>query len=286
MDWLTEPFSFANGQRALLAAVLIGFTNGYASAFVVMRRAALQISSISHSLLPGIAIAVLIAGLTQASAFLGAAIAALITGLISLFVSRTSRVDHDTALAVLFTTAFSAGVLILHYINIPNELEHWLFGNILGMADADLWTAFTISAVTLTTLTCLGRPLVVMLFEPDIAAASGIPVRPLSYLLFALLILVLVSSLQAVGCILAIGLLVTPAATVYLFCDSPQTLTWGGGILGAAASALALVLSYWLDLPAGSMIVIVLGSIFALAYIASPRYGLLRRLLPSRHQHH
>jgi ABC-type Mn2+/Zn2+ transport system permease subunit len=285
MDWLTEPIAFANGQRALAAALLIGFTNGFVSAYVVPRKSALKVGSLSHSLLPGIALAVLVAGLTQASAFLGAAFAALITGLASLFISRSSRLDQDTALAVLFTTAFSAGVVLLHYLDVPNELDHWLFGNILGMSDADLWTVFGISATALVALTLLQRPLVVMLFEPTVAAASGVPVRALSYLMFTLVILVLVSSLQAVGCILALGLLVTPAATVYLFSDSPQALFWGGGTLGALASAAALAAAYWLDLPAGATIVITLGLAFLAAAAASPKYGLARLATARKHRH-
>ncbi|CAN5344137.1 metal ABC transporter permease [soil metagenome] len=274
--WFTEPFTLINGQRALLAAVLIGFTNGYTSAYVVLKRSALKVGSLSHSLLPGIALAIMVAGLSQASAFLGAVFAALITGLGSLFIARSSRIDQDTALAVLFTTAFAAGILLMHFLDIPSELDHWLFGNILGMSDADLWTAFGIGAGATLFLTLFQRPIVVTLFEPEVAASLGIPVRALSYGLMGMLVLVLVSSIQAVGCILVLALLAAPAATVSLFSDSPRTLFWAGGAVGAAGSALALVAAYHLDLPAGSSIVVVLGLIFALAYTTSPKYGLAK----------
>lgn len=285
MNWLLEPFELVNGQRALLAAVLIGFTNGYVSAYVVLKKSALKVGSLSHSLLPGIALAILIAGLSQTNAFLGALFAALLTGLGSLFISRSSRLDHDTALAVIFTTAFSGGIILLHHMNVRSELDHWLFGNILGMSDGDLWTVFGISVAALLVLTLLQRPLIVMLFEQNVAASLGIPVRLLSYVMFALVILVLISSLQAVGCILALGLLVAPAATVYMFSDSPQVLFWGGALVGAAASAVALIVSYWLDLPTGSTIVLVLGIAFALAYLASPKYGLASQFIGDRHRH-
>ncbi len=285
MNWLTEPFELLIYKRALLAAIIIGFTNGYVSAYVVLRKAALKTGSLSHALLPGIAFAILIFGLTPWSAFAGAVVAALIIGLGSLMVSQTSRIDQDTALAVLYTAAFSAGIVLLGYVNAPGELEHWLFGDIRGMSDNDLWTVFIIAAASLLVLTLFQRPIIVMLFEPNVARSLGIPVTIMNYVLFALVILVLISSLQAVGCILALGLLVTPAATMLLFTDSPLRLFWGGGILGTLCSVAALVISYWLDWPTGSSIVLILGAVFVIAFLISPKYGVLR-MLRQRHHHH
>ena len=285
MNWLTEPFELLIYKRALLAAAVIGFTNGYVSAYVVLRKAALKTGSLSHALLPGIALALLLFGLTPLSAFAGALVAALIVGLGSLLVAQTSRIDHDTALAVLFTAAFSGGLVMLQYVNAPGELEHWLFGDIRGMSDSDLWTIFIIAAVSLLVLTLFQRPIIVMLFEPNVARSLGIPVMAVNYVLFALVILVLIASLQAVGCILALGLLVTPAATMLLFTDSPLRLFWGGGFLGMICSVAALVISYWLDWPTGSSIVLVLGTVFALAFVISPKYGVLRAWR-RQHRHH
>ena len=200
-------------------------------------------------------------------------------------VSQTSRIDQDTALAVLYTAAFSAGIVLLGYVNAPGELEHWLFGDIRGMSDNDLWTVFIIAAASLLVLTLFQRPIIVMLFEPNVARSLGIPVTIMNYVLFALVILVLISSLQAVGCILALGLLVTPAATMLLFTDSPLRLFWGGGILGTLCSVAALVISYWLDWPTGSSIVLILGAVFVIAFLISPKYGVLR-MLRQRHHHH
>ncbi len=285
MQWLTEPFELVIYQRALLAAVVIGFTNGYVSAYVVLRKAALKTGSLSHALLPGIAVAILLFGLSPFSAFAGALVAALIVGLGSLLVAQASRIDHDTALAVLFTAAFSAGLVMLNFVNAPGELEHWLFGDIRGMSDGDLWTIYLIAVISLLVLTLFQRPIVVMLFEPNVARSLGIPVSLMNYVLFALVILVLISSLQAVGCILALGLLVTPGATMLLFTDSPVRLFWGGGILGLLCSVAALVLSYWLDWPTGSSIVLVLGAVFLLAFFVSPKYGVVRMLNRRRHAH-
>ena len=226
IDWLLEPFQHPFNQRAVLAALLIGFTNGYASAFVVLRKSALKVGSLSHALLPGIAVAIAVVGLHDWSAFLGSLFAALLIGLGSLAVSRGSRLDQDSALAILYTAAFSGGIILLRRIGVTQEMEDWLFGNIMGLRDGDLWTNFWISITALGTLTALHRPLLMTLFDAEVAATLGVPVRALNYLLMAVLIVVLISSLQAVGCMLAIGLLVTPAATVYLLTDSTNALFW------------------------------------------------------------
>ena len=289
IDWLIEPFQHPFNQRAILAALLIGLTNGYASAFVVLRKSALKVGSLSHALLPGIAVAILVAGLHDWSVFLGSLFAALLIGLGSLAVSRGSRLDQDSALAILYTAAFSGGIILLRRIGVAQEMEAWLFGNIMGLRDSDLWTNFWISFAALGILTALHRPLLMTLFDAEVAATLGVPVRTLNYLLLAVLIVVLISSLQAVGCMLALGLLVTPAATVYLLTDSTSALFWGGSLLGGLASAFAVLAGWWLNIEQGPAIVLVLGVVFLLAFLFGPKYGLLRRLVPSqaiRHLRH
>jgi ABC-type Mn2+/Zn2+ transport system permease subunit len=276
-DWLIEPFLHPFNQRAMLAALMIGFTNGYASAFVVLRKSALKVGSLSHALLPGIAVAILVAGLHDWSAFLGSLFAALLIGLGSLAVSRGSRIDQDSALAILYTAAFSGGIILLRRLNVTSEMEDWLFGNIMGLRDSDLWTNFWISTGALLFLTALHRPLLMTLFDTEVAATLGVPVRFLQYALFAVLIVVLISSLQAVGCMLALGLLVTPAATIYLLTDSTEALFWGGAILGGVCASSAVLIGWWLNIEQGPAIVLVLGAVFLLAFLFSPKYGVIRK---------
>lgn len=272
-EFMYEPIA----QRALLAGVMIGFANGYISGFVLLRRSALQINTVACSLLPGIAIAVLIFGLTQWSVLSGAVFAALLVGLGSLFLSRTCRVDEDSSLGVIHTAAFAAGYLILVSMGLQQKIDDWLFGSIMGLSNTDLWISFSISALTVFTLTALQRPLLIHLFEPNIAASLGINGKILNYVLFALVILVLVSSLQAVGAILSVGLLVTPAATIYLLTDKPQLLFWGSGLLGGISAFLAFLISFPLNWHISSTIILVLGFFFVLAYLFSPKYGILLR---------
>ncbi|MCB1208964.1 MAG: metal ABC transporter permease [Verrucomicrobiales bacterium] len=272
-DFLAEPIA----RRALLACVMIGFANGFVSAFVVLRRSALKVGTLSHSLLPGIALVVLIAGVTNWSLLAGSVFAALFVGLGSVFLSRTSRLDQDTSMGILYTTGFAAGLIILQRLNLRQKLDEWLFGSIVGMADTDLWIAFGISLVAVVTLVTLQRPLLIYMFEPNVAASLGVPVRLLNYATFGVVILVLVSSLQAVGCILSVGLLITPAATVYLLTNEAKWLFIGGGILGAVGSVLAFLLQYPLGWSVSGAIVVVQGIFFLTAYVFSPRYGLFAK---------
>lgn len=275
MNWLLEPLQYPHIQRALAICLLAGFANGYFSAFVVLRKSALQVGSLSNSLLPGIAVGILLFGLSQLSLFFGALVAALIVGLGSLLIARNSRLGQETALAILYTTAFAAGVLILEFAPVEIDIDQFLFGNILFAGGADLRAVFWVSLIALAALTALRRPIILMLFEPTAAEALGVPVRLLNYLLLGLLILVLISTLQAVGCLLALGLLVTPAAAVYLLTDRAEVLFWGGGLVGAFGASFALVLSHHLDVAPGPAIILTLGALFFAAWMFSPKYGMI-----------
>ncbi len=272
LQFLGEPIA----QRSLWACAVIGFANGFVSALVVLKRSSLQIGTISCALLPGIALAILLFGLMQVSILIGAVLAGLLVGLGSLFVSRTSKVDHDTALSIIHTTGFAIGYIILVQLGLQQKVDDWLFGSIMSMGNADLWIAYAISALAVLSITALKRPLLIYLFDPRAAAAMGIPTRAFSYGIFALIILVLVSSLQAVGAFLTLGLLVAPAATMYQLTDRAEWMFWGGGLIGGLGSVAAFFLSYPLGWHLGATIIVVLGCIFLLSYIFSPKYGLLR----------
>ena len=271
--FLSEPIA----QRSLWACAVTGFTNGFVSALVFMRRSSLQIGTLSCALLPGIALAILLFGLVELSILIGAVIAGLLVGLGSLVVSRTSRLDHDTALSILHTTAFAIGYIILVRLGLQQKVDDWLFGNIMSMSNMDLLIAYVTGALAVLSITALKRPLLICLFDPRAAATMGIPTRLFSYGIFALLILVLVSSLQAVGAFLTLGLLVAPAATVYLLTDRAELLFWGGGLIGGGGSVLAFFLSFPLGWHLGATIILVLGLLFLLAYLLSPKYGLLAK---------
>jgi ABC-type Mn2+/Zn2+ transport system permease subunit len=281
-SWPSDIFSLPSLQRSLLAALIIGFTNGCFSAYVVLRRGALIAGSLSHALLPGIVLGVLVAGrLTGWSSFLGALFAALIVVLASVTVSRVSRLDQGTSLGVIFTVAFAAGLILFNYIpgDVKSQvkLEDYLFGDLLMLDSSDVWVAFSVSVLTLTICVALQRTLLVTLFEPSVAAAQGVPVRAVQYLIMTLLVLVMVSALRAVGCMLSLGLVVAPGATVFLLTNSTRAMFWGGGVLGAVSAVGGMILAQVTNVTAGAAITAVLGAVFVLALIFSPKSGLLFR---------
>lgn len=272
-------------QRSLAACALIGFTNGFLGAFVVLRRMALMADSLSHSLLPGLAVGLMLFGLAPAGLFFGALFAALTVALGAQLLSRGSRIKEETALGILYTVAFSLGVILISFVKVRVSLMHYLFGNVLGVSNQDLWTAYWITVGVIPLLVALQRPLLLTLFDPNVAVSQGVKVNALNLVLTVCLVLTLVASLQAIGVILLLGLLIAPAATIYLLSDSYPVMLWGGGILGAVGSCLGMLISYWLGLPSGACIVLLLGLIFCAAYFCGPRYGLLPKMLKKRHFH-
>ncbi len=284
MNWL-EPFRHDFMLRALYGCALIGFLNGFLGAFIVLRRLALMADALSHSLLPGLALGVLFFGLAPMGLFVGALAAALFVAVGSQVISRNSRIKEDTSLGILYTVAFSIGVILLNKVRSPISLHHYLFGNILGLSDSDLWMNYGIALFVIPTVVALQRPLLICLFDPTVGKSQGIRVELMNYLLMAMLVLTMISTLQAVGVVLALGLLIAPAATIYLLSNSVGKMFWCGGILGAVGSCAGLLISYWLDAETGPCIVLLLGSIFLLAYFFSPRYGVLSKLFNRRHFH-
>jgi manganese transport system permease protein len=285
MDWLTEPFHHEFMRRVFVGGALIGFTNGFLGAFIVLRRLALMADALSHSLLPGIAVGFILLGLAPSGLFLGALMAALLVAVGAQLIARSSRLKEDTALGILYTGAFSLGVVLIGYFKVRISLDHYLFGNILGLSNSDIWIVYGISLVVVPLLTGLQRPLLLTIFDPTVAMSQGIRVNVLNFVLMVALVLTMIASLQAIGVIMLLGLLIIPAATIYLLCDSYPAMLWGGGTLGMAGSCSGLLLSYWLNLPSGACIVLLLVVVFFFAYLFSPRYGLVRKWRHPRHFH-
>jgi len=285
MNLLLEPFQHEFMLRALYGCAIIGFLNGFIGAFIVLRRLALMADALTHSLLPGLAVGFLLFGVAPLGLFFGALAAALFVAVGSQLISRSSRIKEDTSLAILYTMAFAAGVILLNKVRSPISLHHYLFGNVLGLSNSDLWLSYGIAMVVIPIVVALQRPLLLCLFDPTVAKSQGVHVGALNYLMIGLLVLTMISTLQAVGVVLALGLLIAPSATIYLLTDSVNKMFWAGGILGGVSASLGLLLSYWFDLETGPCIVLLLGGLFLLAFLASPRYGVLTKLFRRRHFH-
>ena len=282
---ITEPFSYPFMQRALLSCALIGFTNGFLGTFIVLRRQALLVDALSHSLLPGLAVAAIFVGLSPGGLLLGGLLAALIVAIGGQLMARNSRLKDETAVASLYIIAFALGIVLIRFAKVKVDLTHFLFGNILGVGNGDLWIAYAAAFLTLTTLVFLHRPLLLTLFDATVARASGIRVGWIETGLLALTVLGLVASLQAVGVLLSLGLLILPAATAYLLTNSFSRMLWGGAFLGLVSATGGLLLSFFANIPSGPCIVLLMALFMGAAYLLSPRYGVLTRLFRGRHFH-
>lgn len=285
MNHLAEILDYGFNQRALLAALMIGFLNGFFGSYVVLRRASLFAGALAHTLFPGIALGALIAGVNPVSALIGATLTALLVGLTSQAAARATRADLNTVLAVFWTSAFAGGLIILESIDKYVDLEGFLFGNILGLSNFDIWFVFLVGFLVLSIMILLQRPIMLMSFSPEVAVTQGVRVRRLDTLMAALLVLVMITSLQAVGTILTLGLLVAPAAIMDLFAESPRSIMWGGGLIGAVVAGSCVIASNLLNIQTGALIVVLLGILFLASLIFSPRHGILARKLtiPSEH---
>lgn len=263
---------YAFNQRALYAILLIGFSNGALGTLVVLRKNALVISALSHSLLPGIALAMLIFGsMNPFIGFVGALVSALVVGLSTVYVARKGLLDHQTALTVLYTTSFAGGLLLLHFIPGNVHLESWLFGNILGLRNLDILISYGVSIFILLVLAWHRRDWILYLFEASVAASMGVPVNRLNYLLTGLMVLALVTSLQAVGAVLSAALFIIPTATLLQWIHSPRKLMWCSGLLGSLAGALAVALSNWWNVQTGATLILLLGCGFLISLVAAPK---------------
>jgi manganese/iron transport system permease protein len=279
-DLLVEPFRLPYMQRALLEVLLLGALAGVVGVFVVLRRLAFVSDALTHTIFPG----VVIAHLLDRSLLLGALAFGVLTAVLLTGITAGSRrVGADAALAILLTSFFSLGVLLVSRTRTYTaDLTVFLFGRVLAVDRADLLQTLALAAVVAAALWALRKELVLRAFDPDGAAAMGYRTAALDLALNLLIALVVVAAVKAVGTVLVVALIIVPAAAARLLADRVATTAVLAGALGALGGWLGLAASYEVSvdhgvrLAAGATIVVVLVALFALAAAAAP---LRRRLL-------
>jgi ABC-type Mn2+/Zn2+ transport system permease subunit/Mn-dependent DtxR family transcriptional regulator len=280
IHWILDPLQYAFMQRALLAAVLVGLVCGVLGCFIVLRRMALIGDALSHAVLPGAAIAFML-GATDF--FFGAAVAGVITAVLIGWVTTNSRVKEDAAIGVVFTGAFALGIVLITLIQSRSvDLFHMLFGNVLGVDDRHLWITAAITGMVLVTVALVYKELLLHAFDPIMAAAIGLPVLGLHYLVMVLLSLTVVASLQTVGLVLVVAMLITPASTAYLLTDRFGRMLGISAAIGVGSAIAGLYGSYYWNVSSGGAIVLVATGCFFLALLMAPRRGLLLRWVRGR----
>jgi len=300
MTWLHQafvaPLSEVYFQKALLGGSIIAVVCGVVGCLVILRRMSFLGDALSHAMIAGVAAGYLFMKVffgieAYAPAMLvGSVIAAIVTvGLIG-FVARVSRIKEDAAIGIMYCGVFAAGVVLVsvydNYIHI--DLMHFIMGDILGVADHDLWVSAVVAAVVLTVVVLFFRTLQLTSFDPVMAASIGIPVVLVDYVLTACVSLVVVSAVNMVGVILVVGFLITPAATAYLLSDRLQRMMALAALFGVTSVVGGLYLCVWLDSAGGGAVVLFCTLQFIVVLTVAPRYGLIagwlrrRRMVPQQ----
>ena len=274
MDALLAPLGYEFFVRALLAAVVVGTVCAVVGTFVVLRGIAFIGDAVAHAAFPGV-VAAFILGIPF---YFGAAVAAVGTSLAIGYVTRRARIRADTAIGVLFAGTFALGIFLYSTIEgYVADLFSYLFGYLLSIDAADLIALALLGGLVLLVVGVLWKELLYATFDPLGAAASGLRVDLLEYMFLALVALTIVISLQAVGIILVVAMLVTPAATAQLVTSRFGALMGTAVVVGIGSSVAGLYLSYWLDVASGATSVLVQPVLFLLVLALSPRTGLLGR---------
>ena len=272
-ELLVEPFRLPYMQRALLEVLLLGALAGVVGVFVVLRRLAFVSDALTHTIFPG----VVIAHLLDRSLLLGALAFGVLTAVLLTGITTSRRVGADAALAILLTSFFSLGVVLVSRTRTYTaDLTVFLFGRVLAVDRADLLQTIALAAVVAVTLWALRKELVLRAFDPDGAAAMGYRTAALDLVLNLLIALVVVAAVKAVGTVLVVALIIVPAAAARLLADRFATTTVLACALGALGGWLGLAVSYEVSvdhgvrLASGATIVVVLVVLFALAAAAAP----------------
>ena len=289
-DALIEPLTQVFFQQALIGGALVAVSCGVIGCFVILRRMAFLGDALSHAMLAGVTAGYLFMTIIfnkdvhTWAMLIGSMLAAVVTvGLISL-VSRLSRIKEDTAIGVIYTGIFAVGGALAsvfsHYVHI--DLLHFMIGQVLAISDEELWFSAAVTVVVLCVVILCFRMLQLTTFDPIMAAALGVPVVLMDYVLTGCTSLVVVCAVQMVGVIMVVGLLVTPAASAYLLCDRLSRMLVVSALFGVSGVVGGLYLSLFVDIAGGSSIVLFTTAQFLVVFAFAPRYGLLANWLRRR----
>lgn len=272
-ELLSEPFAYEYMIKAVFISAVVGGICAFLSAYLILKGWSLIGDALSHAVVPGVAIAYALA-LPYA---LGAFFAGILAALSILWVKSVTRLREDAVIGFIFTTFFAAGLLIISLNPTAVNVQEIIFGNILAINDEDAMQVAVIVAISLLCLLVWWKDLLLVFFDEKHAHAVGLSPLVYKILFFTLLSACVVSALQTVGAVLVIAMVITPGATAYLLTDRFGRLIIIAASLGAATSGIGAYLSYYLNGATGGIIVCLQTLLFLLAFLFSPKYGLISR---------
>jgi len=281
IDALLLPFQYEYMLKAILVSSLVGGVCAFLSCFITLKGWSLMGDALSHSVVPGVAVAYQLGWPFAAGAFVTGLLAAVGMG----FVKTKTRLREDAVIGVVFTSFFALGLLLISLFPARVDLRSIVFGNVLGISDPDILQVVIISVVTLIVLGLKWNDLRLFCFDPNQARALGINITVLHYTLLTLLSATAVAALQTVGACLVVAMLVTPGATAYLLTDRFGPMIGIAVSMGVGSSLAGAYISYYFDGSTGGCIVTLQSALFVIALVFGPKHGLLaarakRRALP------
>jgi zinc/manganese transport system permease protein len=283
-DGLIGPFAeFSFMRRALIACLALSMGCGPVGTLLVLRRMSLIGDAMSHAVLPGAAVGFLIAGLSLVAMSVGGVIAGLMVALLSGLVSRITALREDASFAAFYLISLAAGVLIVSTHGSNVDLLHVLFGTVLAVDDLALLLVASITTVTLLLLAAIYRPLIVECFDPGfLRSVSG--TGALHHTLFLVLVVLnLVAGFQALGTLMAVGLMMLPAAAARFWAREVWSLSLVSTGIAFLSGLIGLLLSYHADLPSGPAIILTAGAFYLLSVVLGRRESVRTRYLVSGH---
>ena len=261
-------------QNALITSVMVGISAGIIGSFIILRGMSLMGDAISHAVLPGVALSYMLGS----SYIIGATVFGMASAALIGFVTKHSRLKNDTAIGIVFSAFFALGIILISFARSSTDLYHILFGNVLAVRDSDMFLTAAVLGIVLISVPLFYKQLKLTSFAPTIAKSYGWNISAINYGLMFLLTLVAVTSLQTVGTILVIAMLITPAATAYQLTDKLLVMIVLSTVFGTLSSIVGLYFSYSYNLPSGATIVMAAAMFFIVAFIFAPKKGLIGQL--------
>jgi zinc/manganese transport system permease protein len=278
-DLLIGPFAdFGFMRRALVACLALSLAGSAIGVFLILRRMSLMGDALAHALLPGAALGFLLGGLSLPAMSLGGFVAGIVVALVSGVIARFSAMREDASFAAAYLTALALGVLIVSLRGTAVDLMGILFGAILGVDDQALLLVAGAATITLSGLAAIYRPLVVECFNPGFLAAMGVRGSLYHYLFLALAVLVMVASFQALGTLMALGLMLLPAVAASFWAREVWSMTLIAAPMAFLSSAIGLLVSFHVGLPSGPLIVLIASLFFLASLLLGSRASVRARL--------
>lgn len=286
MIWETviHPFAeFAFMRRALLGCIAISIGATPVGVFLMLRRMSLTGDAMAHAILQGAAIGYLVAGLSLGAMTIGGMIAGMAVALLSGFVTRATALREAASLAAFYLISLALGVLIVSMRGSNVDLMHVLFGTVLALDDAALILLCSLASLSVFTLALLFRPLVLECADPQfLRSVSGLSAVT-HFAFLGLVVISLVGSFQALGTLMAVGIMILPAAAARFWANSIGGLIFAAILTAMLSSLSGLLLSYHYSLPSGPAIILVAGAAYGMSLVFGPAGGLVARALPRSH---